>query len=764
MSKVGVWGQCQVNILATSPLCYGQSSGSLQATVNSSCGCPPSVYFRIISPTGAVLETSPLVNGLSYTFNNLPALPNGQSYSVQVSENLTFGQFDICASGGASLVDYAQLNVLATTTNILCNGQSTGTINLSPSGGFIGPFGNSCRGYSLTWTGPTSPPSNFSLACPPEITTSNFQMSNLTAGTYQITIADYNGCQATITQIVTQPPIIDPQFQIVNATCANGTGSITVGGLGTGDGTPGNVGFNVSWQLTGSTLNNPTGVEIPFPGFLNYPINNLNPGTYSITITDNNGCVNSTQQTVGITNPSPIIVGTQILCAGAQAQLSISNNQPPASSNAWISSNNSVAQINSSGLVTALSAGTATITYTSSTGCTGTYTITVNPSPTFTVGASPTICAGSIATITATSNPSTTVYNYQWSTSPVTTQNGVTSSSISVSPGSTTIYTVTATNPTTSCSSSQNITVTVNPLTTPLFTQLGPYCQNSTPGTLPTTSNNGIAGSWSPATISTSTIGTQTYNFTPTTTGAPGCAQNASLTIQTTTLPTATITGTTNICQNASQPNITFTGATGATTTPPYTFTYTVTGNATAQTITTTSTSSSVTLPVPTGTPGTYTYTLTNVSIGSCSNTASGTATITVTANQTPTFTQQGPYCSGNTITLPTLSTNGFTGTWAPAVNNTATTTAVTTLYTFTPTPASGVCATTAQMSIVVHPNVTPTFNPIGPYCQGTTPGTLPTTSNNGIAGSWSPATISTSTIGTQTYNFTPTTTGAPGC
>jgi len=51
---------------------------------------------------------------------------------------------------------------------------------------------------------------------------------------------------------------------------------------------------------------------------------------------------------------------------------------------------------------------------------------------------------------------------------------------------------------------------------TPTFTQLGPLCQNSAAPALPGTSNNGINGTWSPATINTSTAGTITYTFTPT--------------------------------------------------------------------------------------------------------------------------------------------------------------------------------------------------------------------------------------------------------
>jgi len=171
-----LWGQCNVVISATSPLCNGQNTGSLQATVNQSCGCPNSVYFRLLDPSGNVVQTSSLINGLSYTFNNLPALPNGQSYSVQVSQTANFGLNDICASGGASLVDNTPVSFSAIPTNILCNGQNTGSIVITPNGGFVGNFNDACRGYSLTWTGPTPPPANFTLACPPEMPTVLIEM------------------------------------------------------------------------------------------------------------------------------------------------------------------------------------------------------------------------------------------------------------------------------------------------------------------------------------------------------------------------------------------------------------------------------------------------------------------------------------------------------------------------------------------------------------------------------------------------------------
>jgi gliding motility-associated-like protein len=69
-----------------------------------------------------------------------------------------------------------------------------------------------------------------------------------------------------------------------------------------------------------------------------------------------------------------------------------------------------------------------------------------------------------------------------------------------------------------------------------------------------------------------------------------------------------------------------------------------------------------------------------------------------VNSNVTPTFAAVAPICSGATLSaLPTTSTNGISGTWSPALNNTATTT-----YTFTPT--AGQCATTTTMTITVNP------------------------------------------------------------
>jgi gliding motility-associated-like protein len=157
---------------------------------------------------------------------------------------------------------------------------------------------------------------------------------------------------------------------------------------------------------------------------------------------------------------------------------------------------------------------------------------------------------------------------------------------------------------------------------------------------------------------------------------------------------------------------------------------------------------SSTTVSNPTATPSqttTYTVTVTD-NINNCITTDQ----VTVTVNtSTPTFTNPGPVCQGSSFTLPATSIEGITGTWSPAVNTTATT-----IYTFT--PSAGQCTTVTQMTVVVNTELTPVFTNPGPICPGTS-FTLPTTSNNGITGTWSPAIDNTTTT---TYTFTPDNTG----
>lgn len=123
------------------------------------------------------------------------------------------------------------------------------------------------------------------------------------------------------------------------------------------------------------------------------------------------------------------------------------------------------------------------------------------------------------------------------------------------------------------------------------------------------------------------------------------------------------------------------------------------------------------------------------------------TYVLTVNPVATPLFLDAGPYCSGANIpNLPTTSTNNIQGTWSPGINNMATTT-----YTFMPNV--GQCASSVTKTIEIEPNTAPVFEPVASFCAGAVIPELPTTSQNGVSGTWSPA-INNNT--TTNYTFTP--------
>ena len=312
---------------------------------------------------------------------------------------------------------------------------------------------------------------------------------------------------------------------------------------------------------------------------------------------------------------------------------------------------------------------------------------------------------------------------------PTTSKEGITGTwspgSINTSAPGTATYTFTPS--AASCAIPISLNVTIVASTTPTFDAIGPLCQNSTPPVLPPTSKEGVTGTWSPASINTSALGTATYTFTP----SSNCSPQASLkvTIVSSISPTfPTIANT--YCQNATAPALPPTSKEG------------ITGTWNPASINTAA-------------PGTVTYIFTP-SAGNCASPAS--INITIVGNVSPSFpTIANAYCQNTTAPpLPATSKEGVTGTWSPASINTSA--PGTTTYTFT--PSAGSCATPVSLNVTIVGNISPIFDPIGPLCQNSTPPVLPPTSKEGIPGTWSPASINTSALGTVTYIFTPSSAG----
>ncbi|WP_461100342.1 beta strand repeat-containing protein, partial [Telluribacter humicola] len=139
-----------------------------------------------------------------------------------------------------------------------------------------------------------------------------------------------------------------------------------------------------------------------------------------------------------------------------------------------------------------------------------------------------------------------------------------------------------------------------------------------------------------------------------------GSTTSSAATLTVTPLPTATVSGTTTVCQGSTSPVITFTGASG---TAPYTFTYRI-GNGAEQTVSTEGTNTSVTVPQVTSTAGAFTYTLMSVKdalAGECTQPQTGSATITITP--LPTATISGTITVCKESPNPGITFTGANGT-----------------------------------------------------------------------------------------------------
>lgn len=219
-------------------------------------------------------------------------------------------------------------------------------------------------------------------------------------------------------------------------------------------------------------------------------------------------------------------------------------------------------------------------------------------------------------------------------------------------------------------------------------------------------SAGGYSYSWAPAAgLSNPNIAnpvatpnaTTTYTVTVTENGSCTAPQTSALTVTVNPLPTATVSGTVELCQGEPSPTITFTGASG---TAPYTITYNL--NGTSQTIVA---SSNATLSAQTANPGVYSYTIVSVEdANQCSQNQNSVATVTI--NGLP-IVNAGPdqvLCEPNGATPSEVTLNGsgaVTYTWDNSAQNGVPFTPPVgqTTYTVTGTDANG-CEDTDQLVV----------------------------------------------------------------
>ncbi|MCX6305261.1 MAG: T9SS type A sorting domain-containing protein, partial [Bacteroidetes bacterium] len=510
-------------------------------------------------------------------------------------------------------------------------------------------------------------------------------------------------------------------------------------------------------------------------------------GTYSVTVTNANGCSNETAATV-IVNPLPTAVitpnGPTTFCQGGSVVLTASGG----TSYLWSNAATTAA-------ITVSSGGTYTVTATNANGCSNTVaaTVTVNPLPVavITPNGPTTFCQGGSVILTASGGTS-----YLWS-------NGATTAAITVTSSGTSTVMVTNAN---GCSNIASTIVTVNPLPIASITPNGPttFCQG---GSVTLTASGGTGYLWSNAATNAAIIVSSSGTYFVTVTNANGCSNETAATVIVNPLPTAVITpnGPVTFCQGGSV-TLTASGGTGylwsnAATTAAITVSasgiYTVTAtNANGCSNTTAATVTVNPLPVAVITPngpttfcqggsviltasggtsylwsnaattaaitvsasGTYSVTVTNAN--GCSN--STAATVTVNPLPVGVITPNGPvtFCQGGSVILTASGGTGYL--WSTAATTSAITVSASGTYTVTVTNENG-CSNTTSAQVTVNPLPAPVITPNGPttFCQG---GSVILTASGGTGYLWSNAATTSAITVSASGTYTVTVTNSNGC
>jgi trimeric autotransporter adhesin len=673
------------------------TAGTYTVTVTAATGCSASDNELVTvhpNPTPVISGTLSFCQGTSTT------LDAGPGYSSYLWNNGSSTQTLPVSSGG---------NYTVTVTSAFgCSGTTSAvtTVNPLPQPVITGVTAV-CQGTSSTFDAGAGY-NNYLWS---NGSTSQTINPNV-AGSYTVTVTDANGCtnNTSLSLTVNANPV--PSITGTNEFCDGDNSNINAG-----------AGYvNYAWSTGASTQ----------------VINVNSAGTYSVTVTDANGCIGSTSLAITVhPNPVPVINGGTGICQGSSTQLTVPGSYATYQWNTGASTNN----------ITVSTAGNYAVTVTSAFGCVGTTstTMVINPLPTPTITGITAICQGTTSTFDAGagysaylwSNGSTTqtinpgvagnytvtvtdingcqnstalalvvnplptpsitgnfafcqgdnsdinagagYVSYQWN-------NGATSQIINVSNMGTYTVTVTDNN---GCSSSTSTFITVHTLPVPVISGLNAICDGTT-----TTFNTGNYSSYlwsdgsSGATLTTGIAGT----YSVVVTDVNGCTGSASQTLTVYDLPSATISGNNTICFGENTPlQFTFVG------TAPFTYTYT---NGLVTSPPQTANSNSATIPISPG--NTVTYTIATISDANCPGSASGSAAITVNQLPQPLITGDLSICDGETTTL--TATPGFvTYTWSNSSNTPVINTGIGGIYTVTVEDQNGCLGTSPAANLVVN-------------------------------------------------------------
>lgn len=310
-------------------------------------------------------------------------------------------------TGTVAITQPPNVSASVTATPAACPGEATGMAIAVVSGGTM-PF-------SFTWnTGGTGPVIN-----------------NLPAGTYTVVVVDANGCQAMASATIAESPPLQATVDGTETVCGPGnTGAATATAIG---GTPP---YSYEWSNGENTES----------------IDGLTEGTYTITITDANGCMAIADFTVDVVDDFMVnVVGRDVLCNGGNTGSILL--VPSGGTAPYVYNWNTGATTNE---ITGLSAGTYSVTVAEAGGCTVEKTITINEPPALNLSVSGTnaTCPGANdGAASASASGGAPPYAYSWSNGAITANIGP------LSPGT---YSVTATDANL-CEASGSVTIAEPP-------------------------------------------------------------------------------------------------------------------------------------------------------------------------------------------------------------------------------------------------------------------------------------------------------------
>lgn len=496
-------------------------------------------------------------------------------------------------------------------------------------------------------------------------TTSITATAGTTGGDITVTANDACGASLPTTLTVVTSAITSVNLTKTNATCNganNGTATATVVG--------GTAPYGYAWSPAGGTAATATG---------------LTPNTYSVLVTDANGCTKS--NSIIITEPLPLNASTthtNVSCNGGTngTATAIINGGTSGYSYSW---NTSPVQITA--VATNLPAGAYTVTITDANSCTTTALANITE-PTV-LGATNThtnvLCkGGNSGTATAIASGGTTAYSYSWNTSPV--QTTVTANNLPIG-----VYTATITDAK-SCVTTTQVTITepVMALTTNGTVTSNVLCKNGITGAAIVSAGGGTGAyiyNWnsSPVQTTANATGLSAGLYIATVTDANGCMDTSIITITEPPLLSPSITPSPAYC------NGTATGTAAAENpggTPPYTYSWN------SSPVQTTAFASGLAVG---------TYTLTTTDSNGC--VATTTTTITEPTALVAAATFVNALCKGDTSGTATATATGGSGAYSYSWNTTPVQTTSTALhlaagtYTATVTDVNS-CTSTATVTV----------------------------------------------------------------